>query len=291
MKISVLMSVRNGEQYIAEALDSVLAQTLTDFELLIADDGSTYGVPQILKDYAEKDSRIKLFLYKESEGLAVRLNHLISQAKGEYLARMDGDDVCDPHRFAEQVAFLGEHKDVSVLGSTAFVLGTKKEIKVPENNDVIADYQYFSPAMIHPSVMMRRRDLLDNDIQYPLVPCAQDYGLWLLVQQKCLKIANLQKPLLYYRIHENSTTSQSRNTKKQGVLQQTQQKFFSGLLTNKQCKVNAAIAMGEVVSWKALFTVYLGTCLKVAVACQTWSGRKNAVLRFVKAVCRKLLAA
>src|SRR3712207_1346423 len=100
--ISVLMSVYNGERYLAAAMDSILGQTFTDFELIVIDDGSKDSSPAILKGYAKRDTRVKLTL-RENKGLTVTLNEAFGKSSGKYLARMDCDDVALPQRFAKQV--------------------------------------------------------------------------------------------------------------------------------------------------------------------------------------------
>ena len=103
--ISVAMSVYNGERFLAEAIGSVLAQTFTDFEFLILDDGSRDGTRAIIADYASRDARIRPIL-RENRGLVVSLNQLLAEARAPLVARMDADDVCLPERFARQIAFL-----------------------------------------------------------------------------------------------------------------------------------------------------------------------------------------
>src|SRR5687767_5615511 len=103
--ISVLMSVYNGERYLAPAMDSILAQMYRDFELIVIDDGSNDSSPAILQDYAKRDPRVKLTL-RGNKGLTVTLNEAFAQSTGKYLARMDCDDVALPERFAKQVELL-----------------------------------------------------------------------------------------------------------------------------------------------------------------------------------------
>ena len=113
--ISVAMSVYNGEQFLAEAIDSVLAQTFRDFELLVLDDGSSDSTPTIIKAYAAKDARIRPII-RENRGLIASLNQLLDESRAPLVARMDTDDVCLPERFAQQIAFLNMHPDYGVVG-------------------------------------------------------------------------------------------------------------------------------------------------------------------------------
>src|SRR6478609_8869067 len=118
-KVSVIMSVYNGARYLKEAVDSILGQTFTDFEFLIVDDCSNDNSPHILKEYAEKDKRIRLIANEFNLGLTKNLNKMITESKGEYLARFDCDDVSLPNRFAAQVNYLDEHKNVALVSSWA----------------------------------------------------------------------------------------------------------------------------------------------------------------------------
>ena len=113
--ISVLMPVYNAAPYLAEAIESILNQTFTDFEFLIIDDGSTDRSAEIVNAYARKEERIR-FLSRENRGLPATLNELASMARAPLLARMDADDISTPDRFEKQVAFLADSPDVIVAG-------------------------------------------------------------------------------------------------------------------------------------------------------------------------------
>src|SRR5512135_1833139 len=114
--ISVCMPVYNAERYIARAVESILGQTFGDFEFLILDDGSTDGSLEILRRYANHDPRIRL-TSRPNKGLPPSLNELVDQARGEFIARMDADDVALPERFARQVEYLRAHPDCVLVGS------------------------------------------------------------------------------------------------------------------------------------------------------------------------------
>jgi glycosyltransferase involved in cell wall biosynthesis len=118
-KISVAMSVFNGEEYLRAAIDSILAQTFSDFEFIIVDDGSTDRSAAIVRGY--DDPRFVL-LSQENRGVAAALNHAMSRARGEYIARQDADDVSLPERFAQQVQWLEAHPEVSALGTGAVLI-------------------------------------------------------------------------------------------------------------------------------------------------------------------------
>ena len=114
--VSVCMPVYNTERYVAEAVESILAQTLGDFEFVIIDDGSTDGSRAILEPYAKQDDRIRL-ISRPNTGIIGARNEALGLAKGELIAVMDSDDVALPERFEVQVAYLREHPEVVCLGS------------------------------------------------------------------------------------------------------------------------------------------------------------------------------
>lgn len=114
--VSVVMPVYNSERFVAEAVDSILQQTLTDFEFLIVDDGSTDGSLGIIQDYAERDPRIRITQHSENRGVAAARNTGIARASGKYVAVMDSDDVSLPQRIEKQVTYLEAHSDIGAVG-------------------------------------------------------------------------------------------------------------------------------------------------------------------------------
>ena len=119
-KISLIMSVYNGEDYLAEAIESVLNQTFRDFELIVINDCSTDSTPEILNGFQERDNRVKVHTNEVNLRLPSSLNKAISLAKGKYVARMDADDICLPDRLEKQYDFMESHPDVA-LSSCRFM--------------------------------------------------------------------------------------------------------------------------------------------------------------------------
>ena len=136
-KVSVVMSVYNAEPYLEAAIDSILNQTFRDFEFVIVDDGSTDGSTEILEKYAKGDSRIRLVHNAFNKGLIRSLNRGVKLAKGEYIARQDGDDVSLPQRLASQVQFLDEHPEIGVHSARA--VARRGAVEVAE--DVVVQLQ------------------------------------------------------------------------------------------------------------------------------------------------------
>ena len=120
------MSVYNGEKYLKQAIDSILTQDFKDFEFIIVNDASTDKTAQILDKY--DNARIKVLVNKKNLGLAKSLNIAIKQAKGEYIARMDDDDISLPSRFSKQLEYLQKYSDVGVLGTQIDVINDKGRI-------------------------------------------------------------------------------------------------------------------------------------------------------------------
>jgi glycosyltransferase involved in cell wall biosynthesis len=206
-KITVLMPVYNCELYIREAVDSILNQTFTDFEFLIIDDASTDKTAEIIKTYT--DSRIKLIEKPSNTGYTNSLNYGLKIAKGEYIARMDGDDISLPERFEKQVAFLERSSDIVLCGSWYSKIGSGDVIKVPENHDAIKLALLRGNCMAHPSVMMRKQILDKFPLAYNVSKePAEDYDLWVRLVG-IGKLHNLQEVLLDYRVH-NTQVSQKR---------------------------------------------------------------------------------
>ena len=124
-KISVIMPAYNAEQYISEAIESILGQTFADFEFIIIDDGSSDSTSGIIASY--KDSRIRYFRNEKNLGIVGALNRGLALAAGEYIARMDADDISLPERFQTQCAYMEKHPDVGVCGTAIKVFGKNME--------------------------------------------------------------------------------------------------------------------------------------------------------------------
>lgn len=208
------MPVYNCELYVEEAVNSILNQSYTDFEFLIIDDASTDKTIAILKKY--EDSRIQLILKPKNTGYTNSLNYGLQIAKGKYIARMDGDDISLPERFAKQLAFLDANPEVVVCGTYYKIIGNDKTIHIPENNQDIKLGLLHGNCLAHPSVMIRKKVLEDFSIVYDTTrEPAEDYALW--VQLLAMgKLHNLPEVLLQYRLHHTQvsnkrSTDQKRN--------------------------------------------------------------------------------
>lgn len=203
-RVTVLLPVFNGRRFLAQAIESVLRQSFGDFELLIINDGSLDESREIVLSF--DDPRIKLVDNGANLGLVASLNKGIDLARGEYLARMDQDDICMPERLARQVAFLDVHPQVSILGTWAEKIDeegcTKGDSRAPIG--YLLKYFWWRPSpLLHPTVMIRLADL--GSARYdPDIPYAEDYGLWLHLRSEAKQLQNLPEFLIKYRVHSEN---------------------------------------------------------------------------------------
>jgi glycosyltransferase involved in cell wall biosynthesis len=204
-KISVAMPVYNCERYVAQAVESILAQTFADFEFLIVDDGSTDTSRTILETYAARDARIQL-VSRPNTGLLVALNEMLSRARGEYVARMDADDVALPQRFEQQVRYLDEHPECVLVGSRVIIIdpdGDPLTVMGSALTHEEIDHGFMTAQgqlVYHPSVVFRRQVVLELGGYRPEFDLVEDADLFLRLAE-IGRIVNLVEPLLKYREH------------------------------------------------------------------------------------------
>lgn len=200
VQISILMPVYNCALYLAEAIDSILNQTFTDFELIVLDDGSTDGSAEIAKSY--NDSRIVYHCNEKNLGLANNLNVGLRMAKGKYIARMDGDDISLSERLQTQYDFLESHPDIDLCSCGLQMFGTEDTVWVRESNPeaVKITMMFYSPVL-HASSVWRREAFEKHNLYYDqnAFP-AEDYDLWARAIFHC-RLANIPQVLYKYRIH------------------------------------------------------------------------------------------
>ena len=207
-QVSVLMPVYNAARYLAEAVESVLAQTFTDFEFVIVDDGSTDRSPAMLDAYAKRDARIKI-IRRPNTGIVGALNDGLRECRGELIARMDADDVSLPERFEKQVAYLREHPDVVAVG--ARVVGIDpygcvlfhSEHKLAHDEIDAELLNGVGWAIVHPAAMLRRDASERVGLYRSQWQWVEDLDLFLRLAE-IGKLANLPAELLHYRQHTES---------------------------------------------------------------------------------------
>jgi glycosyltransferase involved in cell wall biosynthesis len=203
-KVSVVMAVYNGEKYVHESIDSILCQTFDDFEFIIINDASTDITPEILRSY--KDPRIIILNNPENIGLTRSLNRGLKFARGEYIARMDADDISLPNRFECQVAYLDAHLEVGLLATSFLFIdesGNDKMISRPATDQQFKEKLMKGNQFCH-GVVMFRRACIDKIGGYrEEYRYAQDYDLWLRIMEK-YGVASLDEVLFKYRINFSS---------------------------------------------------------------------------------------
>lgn len=210
-KVSVIMPVYNGEQYLNEAIESILNQSFRDYEFLIVDDCSTDSSFQIIASY--KDSRIRLLRNDKNMGLVASLNKGIKFAKGDYIARMDCDDVSLPDRLEKEVAILDMFSEVGVCSTWGKFID-KKGIEVGELRTRVGNRLYknfWKPSpIIHAACMIRSQIIKENRFD-PMFEHAEDYELWLRLFNKT-KFFNINEFKYLIRLHDKRVTVQDRCT-------------------------------------------------------------------------------
>ena len=208
--VSVLMTVFNGEAFLRQAIDSVLAQTYDDWELIVVDDASVDSTPEILMTY--RDPRVRVLRQERNCKQAVCSNLAISVAKGRYMARLDADDICLPTRLEEQVRYMDAHPETHLVATAAYFIddrGVRVGLcpALRGTCDLKISMALYNP-IIHSSVMFRAdtaRELngYSEDERHRL---SEDYELWPRIA-RCGKITTLSEPLVEYRFHPSSVSA------------------------------------------------------------------------------------
>jgi glycosyltransferase involved in cell wall biosynthesis len=202
------MSVYNGERYIKESVKSILNQTEKDFEFIIINDGSTDGSLELLKEFERNDTRIVL-ISRENKGLVSSLNEGIQFSQGEYIARMDVDDISHIDRLEKQINYMKE-KDLVLCGTFAEKIDSRgKKIGMmdyPPESDAVQSFSLLHNPFIHPSVIFKK-DCIEKVGGYrSFFKHAEDYELWTRIIFK-YTTGNIPLALLQYRIHDGQITN------------------------------------------------------------------------------------
>ena len=212
-KVTVLMSVYNGERFVKEAIESILNQTLTDFEFIIVDDASSDETFEILQKYAKNDCRVIIEKNDFNLGLTKSLNKGLSKCKGKYIARLDADDIAVKNRLQKQYSYMESHSETSFLCSDVIVIGEKghklKETCVNPRGLPIEQFLLFNVPLIH-SAMFFRRDVISRlggyDENYHT---RQDLELWLRALRQNYHMDIMHEKLVFLRYHSASLSNNS----------------------------------------------------------------------------------
>ncbi|MBD5462839.1 MAG: glycosyltransferase [Lachnospiraceae bacterium] len=207
--VTIIASVFNCEKYISEMLESIIAQTYADWELIIIDDASTDSTWNIIRSY--DDLRIKLFKNDENMGLTKNLNKALTLARGNYIARIDGDDVALPHRLERQVNYMESHPEVGLAGTWMQIVGRQAGIlKSTLDSKRLNINLLFDAVMFHPSFMIRKSILDQYNIKYDeSLKYAQDYNIEYRISQYA-DLGNIDDVLMKYRMHDAQVSVQKK---------------------------------------------------------------------------------
>lgn len=218
--VSILTAVHNDDKFLASAAASVLAQTYTDFEWIIVDDGSADLTPYILKTLAEQDDRISVITNTQNFGLTKSLNIGLAHCRGSYVARMDADDIALPNRLQKQLDFLERNPNVAACGSLGvYIDEAEKEIgpkDLPTTYETIKNKFLWNNQFIHSSLFFRK-DILDNMGGYnEAFKTAQDYELMMRIAA-AYPVVNLSDRLIKWRVRRGSISWKSKRQEIDGI--------------------------------------------------------------------------
>ncbi len=212
-RISIIMGIYNtpNKEIVKEAVDSILNQSFKDFEFIICDDGSTDETYQTVKELINNDLRCILLKNDKNVGLAQTLNNCLKVSNGEYIARMDADDISVLTRLEEEVSFLDQHPEFSLVSGYAElfdeygIYGIRTNVEYPQNKDML-----FGPPFIHAAMLIRKKDLLDLGGYRVCKETlrAEDYDLWMRLYASGKRGYNLQ--MVVYKIREDKNAYKRR---------------------------------------------------------------------------------
>lgn len=207
-KVSVIVPAYNTEKYVAQTLDSILQQTFTDWECIVLDDGSTDKTAEIVKQYCQRDSRIKYF-YQPNGGLAWARNTAILHSSGEYILPVDSDDIISPQYLEKAVERFTQYPE------TALVYGEVQKFGAEEGIFELPEYSYtdllFKCNMIVATSMFRRSDFdRIGGYRQNMKQGLEDWDFWIALLSPESIVYKIPEVVLYYRIRENSLISQVR---------------------------------------------------------------------------------
>lgn len=209
--VSIIMGVYNCENTLEESIRSIIYQTYTDWELIICDDASIDNTYNIAKQFESQDSRIRVLRNKENRGLAATLNECLKYVNGDYVARMDGDDISESNRLEIQIKFLEENREYDLVGSLMQSFDEKEEKHIIGIKEIPAktDLPKFNP--FHHATVLMKRDVMVKLQGYRVTKNtrrAEDVDLWFRFYKNGYKGYNLQLPL--YRVREDKNAYKRR---------------------------------------------------------------------------------
>lgn len=238
--ISVVLPVFNAEQYIREAIDSILRQTLSDFELILVEDCSSDNTKYIAENYAIQDSRIVLIKNDRNEGIVNALNKAVTMAKGKYIARMDGDDISHLKRFEKQLSFL-EKEGLDIVGSQCIRFKESpekgKKLDYPCKHNICQIFMRKSNALAHPSWFGKAT--VFKQLGYRNIHTCEDYDFLIRAVLNGKKVGNIPGRYFYYRENANGISGQA-----------NVEQYLTANFLSKCYKKKRVLSMDEYEMWK-----------------------------------------
>lgn len=236
--VTVIMPVKNGKDFVEDAITSLINQDYKQLEILAIDDGSTDGTSNLINKF--KDDRIKLISSNiPGSGIVTALNTGLSNAAGEFIVRMDADDICEVDRISRLVAKMVKFPNLTVCGSQGKKFGLSSgKLRVPISQQHIKSFTIFHSPFIHPSTIIRKSALLELGKQYEMgYELAEDYRLWTQLMMMGQGL-NIRKQLLNYRVHQSQHSVSNLNIRKQSLLKiQTEWLESFGIVLSKQDQI------------------------------------------------------
>lgn len=240
--ISVIMGVYNRERFLAEAIQSILDQTYRNLEFIIVDDGSTDRSGKIARDHAARDSRIKLIQHPTNRGISNAIKTALPHCSGEYIARMDSDDISLPNRFAVQLQYMQSHPEIDVLGTSLDFMDvngrlTGHSVIYPTDPLVIRYLMFYRCILHNPTVLMKAsyyRGFSGFEEAQMAVP-AEDYAFWVRGNFEYY-YSNLQEKLFYYRLHDQQLSTTQFDDQRMNFIRFVQpayERLLGGLVPEK----------------------------------------------------------
>ena len=268
--VTILLPVYNAEQTVSETIDSILVQTYSNFELLIINDGSDDRSEEIITSYSDK--RIRYYANQENRGLIYTLNRGIEIAEGDYIARIDADDLMLKNRLEVQVDYMERHLDVVALGTAMTVMqGNRRKAHCPPVRHIEA-YMYYGCPLIHPSAIIRKAVLWEHHIKYDYdYKHAEDYKFWYDLS-KVGRLVNISDRLLIYRVSDSQVSkvyhSQQLNTARRVkalLIEDFRKKYNIDFLINRD--IHSIIALERCIKGNKIGSDELEEYYAVLLAC------------------------
>jgi len=245
-EVTVLMPVYNGEKHLVKSIASVLSQTFNNFEFLIINDGSTDNTAALIHKY--QDHRIRLISNESNRGITYSLNSGLETAQGDYVARIDSNDLASPDRLKIQMAFLRHNPEIALLGSSYSVIddldAVIKTVRSQTHSAEIKWRLLFQNSIPHSSVIFKKgvaRSLGSYDEQFRY---AQDYDLWLRIAER-YQVASIDEPLLYYRFPGEGSISHEKKMEQAAAANQIRLRVFRKLGIEAAHLLAAVDELGE----------------------------------------------